>query len=79
MLHNYAEGEAVQAKALKEIQSKGVTLHYWPKEILDTYRKTWVEVIEEQKGKSPEFAKAWSSLSSFRDDYKFWRDYGYLK
>ena len=79
MLHNYMEGESVQGKALKEIQSKGVTLHYWSKEILDTYRKTWVEVIEEQKAKSPEFAKAWESLSKFREDYKVWREYGYLK
>ena len=73
------EGEAVQGKALKEIQSKGVTLHYWPKEILDAYRKAWTEVIEEQKAKSPEFAKAWASLSAFREEYKEWREYGYLK
>ena len=59
-----SEGEAVQGKALKEIQSQGVTLHYWPKEILDAYRKAWTEVIEEQKAKSPEFAKAWASLSA---------------
>ena len=50
---NYAEGEAVQAKAIKEIQSKGVTFHYWPKEILDTFRKTWLEVVEEQKAQEP--------------------------
>jgi len=79
MLHNYIEGESVQGKALKEIQAKGVTLHYWPKEILDAYRKAWTEVIEEQKAKSPEFAKTWASLSKFREDYKVWRDHGYLK
>jgi TRAP-type mannitol/chloroaromatic compound transport system substrate-binding protein len=79
ILQMYAEGEAAQSKALKEIQSKGVTLHYWPKEILDAYRKAWAEVIEEQKGKSPEFAKTWASLSAFREEYKVWRDYGYLK
>jgi TRAP-type mannitol/chloroaromatic compound transport system substrate-binding protein len=79
MLYNYIEGESVQGKALKEIQGKGVTLHYWPKEILDTYRKAWGEVIEEQKAKSPEFAKVWASLSAFREDYKVWREYGYLK
>ena len=79
MLHNYIEGELVQAKAIKEIQSKGVTIHYWPKEILDTYRRTWGEVIEEQKAKSPEFAKAWASLATFRAEYKVWKDHGYLK
>ena len=79
MLANYAEGESAQGKALKEIQSKGVTVHYWPKEILDVYRKTWNEVIEEQKAKSPEFTKAWDSYAKFREDYKIWREYGYLK
>jgi TRAP-type mannitol/chloroaromatic compound transport system substrate-binding protein len=79
MLQNFIEGESAQGKALKEIQSKGVTVHYWPKEILDTYRKTWLEVIEEQKTKSPEFAKAWASLAKFRDEYKVWKDHGYLK
>jgi TRAP-type mannitol/chloroaromatic compound transport system substrate-binding protein len=79
MLHNFIEGESVQAKAIREIQSKGVTVHYWPKEILETYRRTWGEVIEEQKAKSSEFAKAWASLSKFRDEYKVWRDHGYLK
>jgi TRAP-type mannitol/chloroaromatic compound transport system substrate-binding protein len=79
MLHMYVEGEAVQGKALKEIRSKGVTLHYWPKEILEAYRKAWTEVIDEQKAKSPEFAKAWASLSAFREEYKVWREYGYLK
>jgi TRAP-type mannitol/chloroaromatic compound transport system substrate-binding protein len=79
MLHQFIEGESVQGKALKDIQSKGVTLHYWPKEVLDAYRKAWAEVIEEQKAKSPEFAKAWASLSAFRDEYKVWREYGYLK
>jgi TRAP-type mannitol/chloroaromatic compound transport system substrate-binding protein len=79
MLHMYVEGESVQAKALKEIQSKGVTLHYWPNDVLDAYRKAWGEVIDEQKAKSPEFAKAWTSLAAFREDYKVWRSYGYLK
>jgi TRAP-type mannitol/chloroaromatic compound transport system substrate-binding protein len=79
MLHNYIEGESVQSKAMKEIQGKGVTLHYWPKEVLDTYRKAWAEVIEEQKAKSPEFAKTWASLEAFREQYKLWREYGYLK
>jgi TRAP-type mannitol/chloroaromatic compound transport system substrate-binding protein len=79
MLQNYLEGEGLQAKAIKEIQSKGVTIHYWPKDILDTYRRTWDDVIKEQQAASPEFAKAWASLSKFREEYKVWRDHGYLK
>ncbi len=56
-----------------------MTLHYWPKEILELYRKTWDEVAEEQAEKSPEFKKAWDSYSKFREEYKIWKQYGYLK
>src|SRR5918993_1706764 len=79
MLRQLAEGEAVQAKAMREIQSKGVTLHRWPKEFLDAFEKAWKEVAAEQAEKSPEFKKAWDSYSKFRQEYKIWRDYGYLQ
>jgi TRAP-type mannitol/chloroaromatic compound transport system substrate-binding protein len=79
MLRQFVEGESVQAKALKEIQAKGVTIHYWPKDMLALYRKTWDEVAKEQSDKSPEFKKAWDSYSAFRADYKIWKDVGYLK
>ena len=79
MLRQFVEGESVQAKALKEIQAKGVTLHYWPKDMLALYKKTWDEVAKEQAEKSPEFKKAWDSYSAFRADYKIWKDLGYLK
>jgi len=78
MLQQFAEGEAVQFQAMKEIQSKGVTLHKWPKEFLDAYEKAWDEVAAEQVAKSPEFKKAWDSYSSFRSNYKIWKDMGYL-
>jgi TRAP-type mannitol/chloroaromatic compound transport system substrate-binding protein len=79
MLEQFAEGEAKQFAAMKELQGKGVTLHYWPKDILATYEKTWNEVAVEQSAKSPEFKKAWDSYSAFRAGYKLWREYGYLK
>ena len=79
MLRQFVEGESVQGKAMAEIKAKGVTLHYWPKEMLDLYRKTWDEVAKEQAEKSPEFKKAWDSYSKFRDEYKVWKQYGYLK
>jgi TRAP-type mannitol/chloroaromatic compound transport system substrate-binding protein len=79
MLGQYAEGEAVQAKALRDVQAKGVTLHRWPKAFLDAYDKAWKEVIAEQSAKSAEFKKGWESLSKFREEYKVWRQYGYLQ
>jgi TRAP-type mannitol/chloroaromatic compound transport system substrate-binding protein len=79
MLGQYAEGEAVQAKALRDVQAKGVTLHRWPKAFLDAYDQAWKEVIAEQSAKSAEFKKGWESLSKFREEYKVWRQYGYLQ
>jgi len=79
MFRQFVEGESVQGKALKELQSKGVQLHYWPKTMLDLYKTTWDEVAKEQAEKSPEFKKAWESYSAFRKEYAVWKQYGYLK
>jgi TRAP-type mannitol/chloroaromatic compound transport system substrate-binding protein len=79
MLRQFAEGEAVQFKAMKDIEAKGVTLLKWPQEFLDAFNKAWQEVAAEQSAKSPEFKKAWDSYSAFRKDYAIWRDMGYLK
>jgi TRAP-type mannitol/chloroaromatic compound transport system substrate-binding protein len=79
MLNQFAEGEAMQFKAIQEIQSKGVTLHKWPQNILDAFEKTWTEVAAEQAAKSPEFKKGWESYSAFRKNYAVWKDLGYLK
>ena len=79
MMQMYAEGEAVQFKALKDIEAKGVKLMKWPQNFIDAFRKTWDEVAAEQSAKSPEFKKAWDSYTAFRKDYAVWRDLGYLK
>ena len=74
-----AEGEAIQFGALKEIQAKGVTLHFWSPEILAALEAAWIEVVAEESAKNADFARVWKSLSAFREDYKLWRDYGYMK
>jgi TRAP-type mannitol/chloroaromatic compound transport system substrate-binding protein len=79
MIQSYADGEARNADALKQIKTKGVSVHYWPKEVLEAFRKAWDEVAVEQSAKSPEFKKAWESLTAFRNEYKVWRDNAYLK
>jgi TRAP-type mannitol/chloroaromatic compound transport system substrate-binding protein len=79
MLNQFAEGEAVQFKAMQEIQAKGVTLHKWPKQFLDAFEKAWNEVAAEQSAKSPEFKKAWDSYAAFRKNYSVWKDLGYLR
>ena len=79
MLQQFAEGEAGQGKPLAEMKAKGVTLHRWPKEMLDAFEKAWNEVAQEQIAKSPEFKKAWDSYTAFRKEYALWKDLGYLQ
>ncbi len=75
----FAEGEAIQVKALEELKSKGVQIHQWSPEILAAMRKAWDEVVKEQSEKSAEFKKVYDSYASFRKNYAIWRDIGYLK
>ncbi len=79
MLWQLVEGEAIQGPAIAEIKKKGVTIHTWPKEFIDAYRKAWEEVVKEQSEKSPEFKKAYDSYSKFRAEYANWKEVGYLK
>ncbi|MFN0184833.1 MAG: TRAP transporter substrate-binding protein [Aquabacterium sp.] len=79
ILKMFAEGEAVNFKAMKEIQAKGVALKKWPKPFMDAYEKAWDEVAAEQSAKSPEFKKGWDSYTAFRKDYAIWKDMQTLK
>ncbi|MEQ8347395.1 MAG: TRAP transporter substrate-binding protein [Sneathiellaceae bacterium] len=74
-----AEGEAIQGKALSELEAKGVTLHTWPPEILAQFQETWNEVAAELAAEDPSFKQAWDSLSAYRKEYKRWGELGYLK
>lgn len=74
-----AEGEAIQAAALKELKEKGVNIHRWPPEILDALESAWSEVAAELSAEDPTFKKAWDSLQAFRADYAIWSELGYLK
>jgi len=79
MYQEFAESEGKQFAAINELKAKGVILHQWSPEILKVMEEKWNEVVEEQKAKSPEFAKIWESYSKFRKDYAVWRENGYLK
>ena len=78
MLRGFAQGEAIQFGAMKELQTNGVTFHRWPQEILDALEAAWAEVVEEEAAADEDFARVWASLSGFREGYKLWGDYGYL-
>ena len=74
-----AEGEAIQVEALKTLESKGVKIHQWSQEILDTLEKAWLEVVEEESARDEDFKRSWESLSEFRKNIETWKTLGYLK
>jgi TRAP-type mannitol/chloroaromatic compound transport system substrate-binding protein len=78
MRDSIAEGEALQFKALQELQAKGVQLHRWPPEMLAAFEAAWSEVAAEQTAEDADFKRAWDSLQAFRADYKIWKELGYL-
>jgi TRAP-type mannitol/chloroaromatic compound transport system substrate-binding protein len=79
VLKGISVGESVQGPAIKELEGKGVKLMTWSPEFLAAFEKEWKVVAAEQAEKSPEFKKAWDSLSKFRAEYAAWRERGYLK
>ena len=74
----FAEGEAIQGKALAEMKAKGVQIHRWDDNMLGTFKKAWEEVVAEESGKNPDFKRVWENLQAFRKEYKIWSDLGYL-
>lgn len=78
MALGFAEGEALQASALATLEEKGVQIHRWPDEILDTLEATWLEVAEEEAAADESFKEAWESLSAFRENYTKWKELGFL-
>lgn len=80
MMKTLAEGEAVQLAPLaKMVKENGVQVHRWSDEILGAYKGAWAEVVTEKSAGNADFARAWKSISDFRESYKEWSDLGYLK
>ncbi|MGH6920974.1 MAG: hypothetical protein ACREJ0_25100 [Geminicoccaceae bacterium] len=78
IVDNLALAEALQFKALQELQAKGVQLHRWPPEMLAAFEAAWQEVAVEQAAQDADFKRAWEWLQAFRAEYKIWKDRGYL-
>ena len=79
MLQEFAEAEALQFGAMKELKAKGVEFKTWSPEIMAALEAKWLEVVAEESAKSPNFKKVWASYSEFRKNYAIWREFGYLK
>ena len=70
--------EALQPKALRELQSQGVVIHRWPDEMLRQFEAKWQEVVAEESSRDPLFKRIYESYRAFRADYALWREHGYL-
>ncbi len=77
--NQFAEGEAIQGKALAEMEAAGVTIHTWSDEMLGTFEAAWQEVVAEEVAANPDFEKVWNSMQEFRGEYAKWSALGYLK
>ncbi len=79
MLDGFAMGEAIQSPAMKRnLEERGVENRYWSKEMLDMFRKTWEQVLQEELDKDPEFTRIWDNLAAFRKDYALWSEWAFL-
>jgi len=76
---SFVRSEALQYKAMQELQEKGVQFKRWPDDILKAFEAKWEEVIAEESAKDPVFKKTYESYKAFRADYKIWLDNGYLR
>ena len=78
VVKSLAMSETRQPEALEFYESVGVTLHRWPDEILEQYKKAWDEVVKEKSSEDEDFARVWNSLSTYREKYKIWKNLGYV-
>lgn len=68
------KGEALQFEALKEMTGRGVVIERWAGEIMQALRDAWQRVVSDEIANDRIFARTWSSLSEFRQDYEIWRE-----
>ncbi|HEX2113064.1 MAG TPA: TRAP transporter substrate-binding protein [Alphaproteobacteria bacterium] len=74
-----AEGEAVQWKAMRQMQAEGVQIRNWAPEIIAAMESAWNEVAAEETSRNPNFKRVYESYLAFRRDYTIWRERAYLR
>ncbi len=77
--YTMARGEAEQLEPLADLEAAGVTVHTWNDEMMAAFKGAWEEVVAENSKTDPDFARAWKSLSDFRDNFAKWSDLAYIK
>jgi TRAP-type mannitol/chloroaromatic compound transport system substrate-binding protein len=72
IVRNVTEGEFAQIDALDRFKKDGVTLNYWPTEMLKAFKAAWEEVVAESSAKDPDFKRVYESYKTFRAQYAEW-------
>jgi TRAP-type mannitol/chloroaromatic compound transport system substrate-binding protein len=77
-LDAFAMTEAIQAPVIKEnVTKRHVKNMYWSNEMLEAFKGAWKEVVAEQS-KDPFFKKVYENMEAFREDYKYWSEWGFM-
>jgi len=77
--YGLAEGEAIQVAALDSLVNEhGVQIHQWSAEDLAALEAAWEVVAAEQVAADADFARVYESYTTFRTNYRRWRDLAYL-
>ena len=77
--YEFADGESLQAAAMKANEADGVTNMTWPDEVLDELRAKWEEVLADEMAANPDVKAFMESYQAFHEEYKVWGERGYLK
>jgi TRAP-type mannitol/chloroaromatic compound transport system substrate-binding protein len=79
LAESIAEGEALQARAIHDLRRCGVELRRFRAPVLNKLAKALREVAALLSTKSKNFEHNWTSMTRFREEYKLWRDPGYIR
>ncbi|MAH83314.1 MAG: hypothetical protein CBB68_02980 [Rhodospirillaceae bacterium TMED8] len=71
-----SKSEYNQFNALKELTKSGAIIDTWSPEILTALRNAWQVTAAELSTNNSDFARVWSSLQRFRNEYEIWREIG---
>ena len=67
-----AMGQFYNAKAMEELKAQGAQVRTFSPEILEIFKKTLKEVLEEESAKNPDFARVVASYQKFQNEQKVW-------
>jgi TRAP-type mannitol/chloroaromatic compound transport system substrate-binding protein len=77
--HGLSEGEALQVKAIAELEQRGVQLRTFPPEVMAALRSAWEQVAAEMSAENADFARGYESLTRYREAHRAWYELGYLR